>query len=356
MDSCVITRALLTEHYKRYPQMQISDIFKFIFQSSFGCEHMVASEELAINNIKREYAEMITERALLVEKLDGDYSRVDLSYLDKGLSAEALGKLFCLSANIERDGAEKLAKKLMAARSLVSEGVLPFALEDFEKELSRWSSDGYPAVHHSDSFRKAYKPAYRVIANKYTVFLPLFAEIDKRLAVGEVVLAIDGGSASGKTTLSKLLENIYDCNVFHMDDFFLRPEQRSAERLLEVGGNVDRERFFEEVLLPTSRRETVSYRRFDCSTQALLEPKTVEPKRLTVVEGAYSMHKELAPYFDLSVFLDISEDHQKERVLERNGAALAKRFFEEWIPLENIYFSNTDIRSRCTLSVKIEKN
>ena len=71
----------------------------------------------------------------------------------------------------------------------------------------------------------------------------LLSQLDKLLADGPIILAIDGGSASGKTTLSDSLANIYDCTVFHMDDFFLCPEQRTQERYAEPGGNVDRERF-----------------------------------------------------------------------------------------------------------------
>ena len=86
--------------------------------------------------------------------------------------------------------------------------------------------------------------------NQTDRFAPLFAELDRRLA-GEapVCLAIEGGSASGKTTLGKILAKRYDCTVFHMDDFFLRAEQRTAARFAEPGGNVDRERFLAEVLL-----------------------------------------------------------------------------------------------------------
>ena len=65
--------------------------------------------------------------------------------------------------------------------------------------------------------------------NQTDRFAPLFTELDRRLA-GEapVRLAIEGGSASGKTTLGKILAERYDCTVLHMDDFFLRPEQRTA--------------------------------------------------------------------------------------------------------------------------------
>ena len=59
----------------------------------------------------------------------------------------------------------------------------------------------------------------------------LLARIDCLMAERErVIVAVDGGSASGKTTLGALLQSVYACPVFHMDDFFLRPEQRTPER------------------------------------------------------------------------------------------------------------------------------
>ena len=93
-----------------------------------------------------------------------------------------------------------------------------------------------------------------------------------------VIVAIDGKCTSGKTTLASKLAELYDCNVFHMDDFFLRPEQRTPERFAEVGGNVDYERFWEEVLLPLKTGKAFSYRPFDCSTFTLAAPVTVTPK------------------------------------------------------------------------------
>ena len=47
---------------------------------------------------------------------------------------------------------------------------------------------------------------------------------------GTAIVAIDGKCTSGKTTLAAGLAEIFDCNVLHMDDFFLRPEQRTPER------------------------------------------------------------------------------------------------------------------------------
>lgn len=185
-------------------------------------------------------------------------------------------------------------------------------------------------------------------------FLPLLAQIDFMLQKGQVNLAVEGGSASGKTTLGKMLEQIYDCTVFHMDDFFLRPEQRTPERFAEPGGNVDRERFLEEVLLPLSRKEPVTYRRFDCSTFTLGKPVTVMPSGLNVIEGAYSMHPELAGYYDFSVFLDITPSLQRKRIEKRNPDGKAQRFFDEWIPMERLYFREKKVKERCDMVIAVE--
>lgn len=338
---------LLIKHCETYPKLQIQDVFKFLYQSAFGCEHFIASPETVTEYIQKEYAKISHQSQPLVEPLDGAYCRVHLSYLNSGLNASTLGSLFFLSAKKEENGKQELLQKLAVAKEL------PFQKEAFDDAVEKWAAAGYPPVHHSDVFREAYKPSYRVIAKEYIPFLPFFAELDKRLAKGPLTVAIEGGSASGKTTLSQLLAKIYDCTIFHMDDFFLQPEQRTPERYTEVGGNIDRERFLAEVLQPLRKGEVVGYRRFDCSSMQLEEAVPMTPKKLTVIEGAYSMHPELAPYYDFSVFLDISSELQKERILRRNSPEFAKNFFEKWIPLEKTYFSKGKISEQCNMKISI---
>ena len=160
-----------------------------------------------------------------------------------------------------------------------------------------------------------------------------------------VIVAIDGKCTSGKTTLASQLAEIYDCNVFHMDDFFLRPEQRTPERFAEVGGNVDYERFHEEVLLPLKSGKAFSYRPFDCSTFTLAAPVTVTPQKLIIIEGTYSHHPYFGNPYDLKILLTVDEETQRKRILER-PSFLHKRFFEEWIPMENRYFEAFRISDR----------
>lgn len=347
------TRNLLIMHYRTYPNLQIQDIFKFLFQSAFGCEHLVLSEAGAIEYIEKEFASLSADNVGIPEILDGEYSRIPLSYLKNGLCTETFGKIFCASSKSEPDGKTNLEEKLSVAKELIYEKKLPFSPDEFEMAVSKWKANGYPPVHHSAIFRESYKPSYRVISNAYVKFLPLFTEIDKRLKDGGAVVAVEGGSASGKTTLAETLRSLYDSTILHMDDFFLRPEQRTKERYAEIGGNIDRERFLDEVLIPLRKKQTINYKRFNCTTMTIEPALKIVPQRLTVIEGAYSMHPELAPYYDFSVFLDISPDLQKKRIEKRNSPQMAERFYNEWIPLEKAYFSQMNVKDRCDISIEI---
>ncbi|MBQ8798084.1 MAG: hypothetical protein IJZ55_00805 [Lachnospiraceae bacterium] len=347
------TKNALKIQCEKYPELQVRDLFKFLYQSSFGCEHLVSDVESAKAYIQEEAESAGTVSEDFIEELDGPYCRVHLNYLKTGLCADTFAKLFVLSAEHVEDGTERLEEKLSVLLDMTRDGELPFSVAEVEAAIKQWEKEGYPACHHSEGFRKAYAPAYRLMKKEYVRFLPLFGKIDSILQQGTVTLAIEGGSGSGKTTLADLLCRVYECTVFHMDDFFLRPEQRTPERFAEPGGNVDRERFLSEVLLPLHKGESVEYRRFDCGTFTVLPPEKKEPSRLNVIEGAYSMHPELEEYYNLSVFLDISPEVQKARIIKRNSTELVNRFFTEWIPMEQKYISCMNVKERCDSIISI---
>ncbi|MBQ2252935.1 MAG: hypothetical protein II328_03020 [Clostridia bacterium] len=345
-----------SQHASRCPALQIEDALKFLHQSAFGCEHAVTDESAARASVVREYESFEDSGLPRVEPLDGDYCRVSLSWLEDGLSPDTLARIFFLSAKKEEGGRARLLELLAELRALTRQGVFPFEAKALEEALARWETQNFCALHHSDAFRAAYRPAYRVVARRFAEILPVLCEIDCRLRQGALVMRIEGGAASGKTTLAQTLSRVYDCNVFCMDDFFLRPEQRTPERLGEVGGNVDYERFEAEVLRALKEVRTVRYRPFDCSTMTLGETVTAKPSRLTVVEGAYSMHPRFGDYAGLSVFLDVEKNCQKQRIRRRNTAEFAARFFSEWIPKEDAYFAAMDPKGRADLILSVTKN
>ncbi|MCL2086683.1 MAG: uridine kinase [Oscillospiraceae bacterium] len=164
-----------------------------------------------------------------------------------------------------------------------------------------------------------------------------------------LLIAIDGRCAAGKTTLAALLADVYKCNVVHMDHFFLTPEQRTDARLKEPGGNVDYERFFEEVLTPLWWKADFAYRPYDCQRQTLGDELIVRYNPITIIEGTYSCHPMFRAYYDLRMFMSIEPDEQIKRITGRDGVEQAKDFIEKWIPLEEQYFSSCHVEECCDL-------
>lgn len=171
-----------------------------------------------------------------------------------------------------------------------------------------------------------------------------------------LLIAIDGMSGAGKTTLAEQLAERLDANVFHMDDFFLRPEQRTEERSREIGGNVDYERFHNEILIPLLNEESIYYQKYSCKEQKLMEKIMIPKKSVTIIEGAYSLHPYFQNPYDIRIFLSIDETLQIERIRKRNGEMMLERFQSEWIPKENAYIEVFHIQESCDLQFHVDES
>ena len=102
------------------------------------------------------------------------------------------------------------------------------------------------------------------------------------------------------------------------------------------------------MLFPLRSGKAFSYRPFDCSTFTLAAPVTVTQKKLNIIEGTYSHHPHFGNPYDLKILLTVDEETQHKRILER-PVFLHRRFFEEWIPMENRYFEVFRISDQANL-------
>ena len=186
-------RGLIIEHSARYPMMQITDYFKLLYHSAFGCEHAVSSLEGATEYLLSEIGRADMDSHILVESLCFGYSRVHLDYLSKGLLPKTLAKLFFLSAGRERKGIDLMLCGIEILKDMARSGEINISLTELDAALSRWQSLGYPAVHHSEIYRQNYNPAYRVICDRYVALLPTFTDIDKAIIDGRKIDLRDVG-------------------------------------------------------------------------------------------------------------------------------------------------------------------
>ncbi|MDL2215882.1 hypothetical protein LJB77_02350 [Ruminococcaceae bacterium OttesenSCG-928-N02] len=331
-----------------YPEAQLEDYIKFLYQSAFGPGHFVADETAGLARLEAEWAKTAAGGPFL-EELSDEYVRVHIGGAKAaGLTVRTLFALFSRAAKApQADKMDCFLENIHSLPAMAKQGVLPFETQEAQTHIAAYIARGCPAQSHSEAYRQAYNPAYRLVGREAALFMPLFCYIDKQLAAGNsVTLNIEGGAATGKTTLAALLAQVYGCAVVHMDDFFLQPDQRTPARLAQVGGNIDYERFSREVTPHLGKGVPFSYRPFNCHTLAYGAPVNVPAHPLTVVEGCYSAHPKLAGPFHCSVFLKLAAQVQSARILARGGSEMHARFMGEWVPKENDYFAWADTQGK----------
>jgi len=382
----------LIDQVVAHPATQSQDIIKQCYQAAYGAEHLLSDIDRARTFLEREYASLTASDALpLWEPISPQVCRVNLAaWKQRKLPLEWLFRMFTASASISVDRQEATKQFLLYldnADVLIQTGKLTasFSVNEWSDTLSTYKNSGMTAVHHSDEYRQAEHPAYRIIRYEYVRLLPILEATAKyfhkhsdasalcdttatSLVSAPCIIAIDGRAASGKTTMADQLAQILGTDVIRMDDFFLPPELRTSERLQTPGGNVHYERFLAEVLPHLKATDAFSYRRFDCHIMdyngarqvracAGTPPCLFRTESATstcpirIVEGCYSHHPAFGNYSDIRVFSHVAPDKQMNRILHRNGPQMAQMFEQRWIPMEEQYISAYEISASSHVTI-----
>ena len=158
-------RQILLSHAARYPKMEPRDAVKLIYQNEFGGGHLIRDEESCLSYLCREYG--VTSQSSgtpLTEDIGNGLVRVHLSALDAhGYTPEQLGRDFIRSAAVHTGSRDRFLRKLELLRQMAETDLLPFSSEALGFYLTEYAAAGYPMVSHSDCYRAAYTPAYRIV-------------------------------------------------------------------------------------------------------------------------------------------------------------------------------------------------
>lgn len=227
-------REILLAHFRAYPLMLPADAVKLIYQSCFGGGHL-------IKDPAKTYAYLCAERASAVtvpgqplcEDISGGMVRLYLTSPDAlQLSSDIINRVFAASAArvLSRSpaGAKTEAEAALGLLSaLASEGLTPFSREALDAYLTDYRAAGCPPVSHSEAYRAAYAPAYRVMEAVYPPLFPVIAQLDLLSASGipEPVLPLSVLSDAERDALSSL----YDHRVIRWDgvQYILTQERTS---------------------------------------------------------------------------------------------------------------------------------
>lgn len=333
----------LQEQLRLHPAIQPRDVIKLCYQAARGAEHLLADLTRARAWFDAEFTATPADAALpLFELISENIARVNIAaWKAADYPADWLFRMFAHTASVPLGGAELLEGYIAEAANVVS-GL--WGPTQWGEVLAAWREAGMPAVHHSEEYRAAEHPAYRIVNARFMCILPLLERLHHSPDMR--VIAIDGRAASGKTTKAALLSSVLDAPVVHMDDFFLPPALRTEERLSQPGGNVHYERFREEVLPHLRSGAAFAYRIFDCGQMDFAGQRDIPAAPIRIVEGSYAHHPALGDYADLPVFSTVEEGEQMARILLRNGAKMAAMFRTRWIPMEEAYFAAYAIREK----------
>ena len=336
----------LQEQLRLHPSMQPRDVIKLCYQAARGAEHLLADVTRARAWFDQEYAATPSDASLpLFETISENVARVNLAaWKAAGLPSDWLFRMFVHTASVAADGEDHLADYVAQATNVAS-GL--FAGAAWRDALAEWTAAGCPAVHHTEAYRAAEHPAYRIVRRQFGCILPILERLHGDASLR--VVAIDGRAASGKTTKAQLLSAVLDAPVIHMDDFFLPPALCTEDRLAQPGGNVHYERFAAEVLPGLRTGAPFTYRVFDCSRMDYHGAREIPAAPLRIVEGSYAHHPALGDYADLRVFSTVDENEQLARILRRNGERMAEMFRTRWIPMEERYFEHFAIREKADI-------
>lgn len=340
---------IAAEHWARYPLMEPRDFAKLSYQSEFGPAHMVRSQDRVLAALLAERKEAGAEPKPL-EPIGNGLCRFPITQALSTLwELPLIGRMFTRTMALTEGTEAGLLEKLEQLASLPVPGL--------EEYLEVWRREGCPPVHHSETFRNAYRPHYRVLRTDLARFLPALIPLEKLardtkvLRERPVLFAVDGRCGSGKTGFAALAAGLLACSsdVVHMDDFYLPPDRRAANWMEVPAGNMDLERFKQDVLLSPDRDGGTAYRPYDCQTGRLREPVELwEP--LTIVEGTYSQHPSLAKYYDYKIFLTCGREEQTGRLQAREGDYYPT-FDRIWRTLEERYFAACGTEGAADLTV-----
>lgn len=169
--------------------MCVEDLVKLIYQGEFGGGHIIPDESSALSRLLDEWERLpfVPQGEPLIEDIGYGILRLNLAPAKSaGLDPRTVNRIFVLSANSVRGDVGALSEKLEVLRCLCESGALPFEAGSIGKYLADYAKDGYPATSHSETYKKAYSPAYRVIKDEYGGIIDALIKTDSAFAAGEI--------------------------------------------------------------------------------------------------------------------------------------------------------------------------
>jgi len=170
-----VVRHVIRRHISRYPRLEVQDLYKLVYQGALGSEHAVADASQARVWLEREVeklAEGPEEPVIDPLSANGRVVRVNLRpYVAGRGDLRVLLEGFTRTAKDYRGTERQLRLYWRYAERMAEEGALSLAVHELRSFFEEMERLEFPAVHHSQGYERAYRPAYRVVVREYLVGL-----------------------------------------------------------------------------------------------------------------------------------------------------------------------------------------
>lgn len=160
---------LIDKHIERRPLMEVRDVYKLLYQGIRGPEHLITSKSAFSKRLEAEYKELTAnwdDPVLEAIHPQGILLRINLKpFKAAELDLTQLLEVCLQTARRKWGTPEELRslwESLCNSYSQHKFGV--FSAREMDEFTAWLASHDYPAVHHSQAYRQAYQPAYRLVA------------------------------------------------------------------------------------------------------------------------------------------------------------------------------------------------
>jgi hypothetical protein len=172
--------SLFRKHLDWYPHMQVQDAYKLLYQGVMGPEHLFSNLQDFSLLLVAEFESLSSDaEQQLVEpiRVDQTLFRLNLrAYKSTHSSVDSLLPHLLDTLHTNHGIKADLIENWHAyVRICVQDLLDTFPISEVQS-FSGWLEQAdYPAIHHSEVYRREYQPAYRLISSQ---FIPLLGVPD----------------------------------------------------------------------------------------------------------------------------------------------------------------------------------
>ena len=341
-DKRSLWQEVRTEARKRYE----------VYLKDFGCTFPDAIKTLKILK-KRSY-----KLAL--------YTNASIPYLHSALSALNIEDYFDYIECSQKNNLTKieLIKKIKNRFSDLESAVIGDRIHDIEaaKENDALSIGvlygyGRNEPQEADISIRKFSELLNLFDRKLPIFEKILAEIKTKKNDKAFVVGISGIDTSGKTKFAEALRKFlisknYRVQTINLDDFHNPKKVRysgdnQADNYYNKSFNI--KTIVEKLLIPIHQKSIFSAKltllNLHTDKYEIEKEFSFDQDTIVIFEGVFLFRKELSPYIDYKVFIEVPFEESKHRAEVRDvpiyGEEVLKKYDEKYLPAQKKYLDES---------------